>query len=137
VSNPYVTEGPAVVAGFVCGFDRPRLEDEEGALRLLDELVGAVAGAPVTRIAGTVRDWTRDRWALGVTTTPGVAGRSAYAAQVAPPFRRVHFAGDYTDAVHLGTIEGAVRSGVRAADEVLRRPTRIPLAELEPRLVRR
>jgi monoamine oxidase len=136
VSNPYVAVGPAIVAGFVCGFDRSRLEDEPAALRLLDDFVGVVVGEPVTRIAGVVKDWTPDRWSLGITTTPGAGARSGYAAQLTPSFRRIHFAGDYTDPVHLGTMEGAVRSGERAADEVLRRPTRIPLTELEPRLVR-
>lgn len=137
VSNPYVTEGPAVVTGFASGSNRVLLESPDAALRLLDEFVAVAAQAPVTRIAGAVKDWTADRWALAAATTPGESQRGELIPRVAQPLNRVHFAGDYTDMRWPGTMEGAVRSGVRAADEVLRRPTRIPLPEIEARLVRR
>jgi monoamine oxidase len=38
---------------------------------------------------------------------------------MAAPDGRVHFAGDYTECDLTGTMEGAIRSGQRAADEVL------------------
>jgi len=137
VSNPYVTEGPAVVTGFAGGSNRALLESPDAALELLDEFVAVSAHAPVTRIAGAVKDWTADRWALAGTTTPGESQRGELVPRVAQPLNRLHFAGDYTDMRWPGTMEGAVRSGIRAADEVLRRPTRIPLPEIEARLVRR
>jgi monoamine oxidase len=126
-----------VVTGFVCGADRTLLESPEAGLELLDELVACAVKGPVTRIASASTDWTADRWALGVTTTPGARQRGELAARVSRPLARLNFAGDYTDEGWCGTLEGAVRSGRRAADEILRRPTRIPLAEIDDRLVRR
>ena len=57
-------------------------------------------------------------------------------AASAQPLNRLHFAGDYTDVAFTGGMEGAVRSGVRAATEILRQPARIPLPEVDGRLVR-
>lgn len=136
VSNPYVTEGPAVVTGFACGSDRALLESPETAAGKLQELVEMTVGSRVTLLRSFTKDWTSDRWALAVTTTPGTSQRGDIVARAARPYGRVHFAGDYTDFGWSGTMEGAVRSGHRAADEVIRRPSRIPLAEIDSRLVR-
>jgi monoamine oxidase len=57
-------------------------------------------------------------------------------AQLVTPERRVHFAGDYTDVAMCATMEGAVRSGERAADEVLRQPVRLHPEAMETQLVR-
>ncbi|MFG2446650.1 flavin monoamine oxidase family protein [Nocardia fluminea] len=136
VSNPYVKEGPAVVSGFICGSDRHLLESDETALALLDEVVRTAVGGPVTRLAGRRKNWTADPFALGIGATLGFATRGAVVAQAATPHRRVHFAGDYTDVDLNGTMEGAVRSGLRAADEILRAPDRIALHEIDTRMVR-
>lgn len=136
VSNHYETEGPAVVSGFICGADRHLLECDETALALLDDVVSTAVGGPVTRIASHRKNWTEDPYALGMGATLGFSTRAAMVAQVATPERRVHFAGDYTDVALNGTMEGAVRSGLRAADEVLRAPERIPLDHIGAGLVR-
>jgi monoamine oxidase len=136
VANPYITEGPAVVSGFVCGVDRTLLESPDDGLALLDDLVARAVKGAVTRIASVTKDWTADRWALAVTTTPGQDQCAELVSRTARPQARLHFAGDYTDVGWCGTMEGAVRSGQRAADEILRRPTRIPLPEIDVRLVR-
>jgi monoamine oxidase len=136
VSNPYVKEGPAVVAGFVCGTQRHILESEQEAVAALDAVVQTAVGAPVTRIASLQKNWTTDPFALGVVPMPGYAAREAFAALFATPRRRLHFAGDYSDAEAAGTLEGAVRSGRRAADTVLRLSVRMPLATIESELVR-
>jgi monoamine oxidase len=135
VSNPEVADGPAIVSGFVCGTDRTLLEDEVAAPRALDELVATMVGAPVERMTHAAKDWTGDPLTLGVTVTPAKGQRGAGVAIAALPYLRVHFAGDYTDDPLCGTMEGAARSGERAAAEVLRRPVRLPLAEIE-RMVR-
>jgi monoamine oxidase len=136
VSNPYVKTGPAVVSGFVCGTQRAALESDEAALAALDSLVETAVGEQVTRIAHVRKDWTPDRFTLSITVTPGYAQRGDIVALAAVPERRVHFAGDYTDIPLCGTMEGAVRSGQRAADEVLRRPRRMSIAEIDSELVR-
>jgi monoamine oxidase len=65
--------------------------------------------------------WNDDPWAgesytaLTVDQTPGDD------QLIANPVGRVHFAGEHTAGPWAGLMEGALRSGVRAADEVLAR----------------
>lgn len=136
VSNHYVTDGPAVVSGFICGTDRYLLESETDALAELDALVATAVGGPVTRIASRHKNWTADRYALGMGATLGLPTRRAITAQLVTPERRVHFAGDYTDVDLNATMEGAVRSGLRAAADLLRMPRRMTLDQIEAELVR-
>jgi len=136
VSNPYVTDGPAVVSGFVCGENRHVLEDENAALAELDAVVGTAVGGPITRVAGQVKNWTADPHALGIGGMPLFVTRRPQVAVMSTPERRVHFAGDFTDVSFCATMEGAVRSGLRAADEVLRAPTRMTLDHIGQELVR-
>jgi len=136
VSNPETTSGPAVVTGSVCGTGRSRLESEDAALALLDDLVRTVVGGPVTRIHGVVKNWSADEYALGVAGRPHLSERGGQAALLGAPERRVRFAGDYTDNDFCGTFEGAARSGIRAAREVLRHPRRVDLDTLITELVR-
>lgn len=134
VSNHYVTQGPAMVTGFITGTDRPLLEDEAAAFAELDDLVALAAGQPVTRIGGTTKNWSADPYALGLGAMLPWEGRGAIVASMATPERRVYFAGDYTDVTIGGTMEGAVRSGMRVAAEILRKPERLSLdriAEME------
>ena len=136
VSNHYVTSGPAVVSGFICGADRATIEDDATALAALDEVVGIAVGAPVTRLAGQRWSWTSDPFALGMGATLPHTTRAPLVAQLATPVRRIHFAGDHTDVALGGTMDGAVRSGQRVADEILRAPARMGLDEIDERLVR-
>ena len=136
VSNHYVTEGPAVVSGFICGTQRHVLESDESAFAALDNVVRTAVGAPVTRIAGHRKNWSEDPWARGMGAMTNRATRSALVAQFATPERRVHFAGDHTEQAMTGTMEAAVRSGMRVADEVLRMPERLPLEEINTKMVR-
>jgi monoamine oxidase len=65
--------------------------------------------------------WNDDPWAgqsytaATVTATAGPAGPAVLAA----PAGRIHFAGEHTAGHWAGLMEGALRSGQRAADEVL------------------
>ena len=124
------------MTGFLCGDDRIHLEAPNVALALLDEIVETAVGGSVTRTGHALRDWSADPLQPGMGALAGHSRRGGLMAQIAAPDRRVHFAGDATHATLCGTMEGAVRSGLRAADEILRRPVRIPLAEIESRLVR-
>jgi monoamine oxidase len=135
VSNPYVTTGPAVVSGFVCGVSRPVLESPEGAARALDAVVEAAVGHPVTRVVATCKDWTVDPYALGIGVVAAHQVLGGKVALMVTPERRVHFAGSYTEVDLRETLEAAIRSGHRAADEVLRFPDRMNAAEIESRMV--
>ena len=97
------------------------------------DVVGAVLGqafggggaARVTGIA--VADWGSDPYIGGAFTAPG-PGRAWHSATWASPWGdRVFFAGESTCAARgVGRVHGALRSGLRAAAEVL---TALPFTE--------
>jgi monoamine oxidase len=65
-------------------------------------------------------DWTGEAWTRGCPvgfTGPNVLRR--YGPALRAPFRRVHWAGTETATFWNGYMDGAVRSGERAAKEVL------------------
>jgi monoamine oxidase len=65
--------------------------------------------------------WNDDPWA-GESYTALTVGRAPGDDElIAAPVGRVHFAGEHTAGSWAGLMEGALRSGVRAADEVLAR----------------
>ncbi len=68
----------------------------------------------------TEHDWTHERWTRGgpvAICPPGVL--AAYGRHIRQPFGRVHWAGAETSTYWTGYMDGAVRSGKRAAIEVL------------------
>ncbi|WP_377325605.1 flavin monoamine oxidase family protein [Pimelobacter simplex] len=68
----------------------------------------------------TEHDWTKERWTGGGPTAiyaPGVM--TAHGRHIRTPFRRIHWAGTETSTYWNGYMDGAVRSGERAAIEVL------------------
>ncbi len=65
-------------------------------------------------------DWTADPWTrgcFGASMGPGVL--TTLGPSLRAPFGRIHWAGTETSPVWSGYIEGAIRSGERAAGEVL------------------
>lgn len=134
IGSPQVTTGPALVAAFITGHQRHVLADTDASLAVLDALVSQAVRAPVTRLHGEVKNWWADPLAKGVTVTPANEARQEIASTLAATERRTHVAGDYTDPGMAGTLEGAVRSGLRVADEVLRTPKRFHITEFNERL---
>ncbi|WP_176049797.1 flavin monoamine oxidase family protein [Burkholderia sp. BCC1644] len=66
-------------------------------------------------------DWTTDEWALGGYAShmpPGVL--TSYGDSIREPFGRIHWAGTETATECIGYFEGALESGIRAADEVIK-----------------
>jgi len=108
-----ITEGP--IARQLCEID-------EAARRqaILKELVGrfgSKAGAPVAYIE---QNWTVERYSGGGMLShapPGVLTEFGHALRA--PCGRIHWAGTETSAVMCGWVDGAVRSGERAATEVM------------------
>ncbi|KAM5350054.1 hypothetical protein ACJ41O_006559 [Fusarium nematophilum] len=67
------------------------------------------------------KEWSKDPWTRGGPATvmgPGIMTSEAGKA-IRDPVGRVHFAGTETAFVWKGYMEGAVRSGIRAAREVI------------------
>lgn len=97
-----------------------RLSVDDRRSGLLDSLVtrfGPDAGRPVEFVETS---WWDEEWSRGCSMAhfpPGVL--TAYGPLLNEPFGRIHWAGTETATVSHGAVDGAVRSGERAAREVL------------------
>jgi monoamine oxidase len=112
-----------VLMGFVGGAAARRLHALPAAQRraaVLDGFAryfGEAARAPTGYVE---KDWTDDRWTKGCPTghtPPGVLSR--YGPALRRATGRVHWAGSETSTFWQGYMDGAVRSGERAATEAL------------------
>ncbi len=65
--------------------------------------------------------WNDDRWAGESYSALTVEHAPGDDRLIAGPIGRVHFAGEHTAGAWAGLMEGALRSGLRAAEEVLAR----------------
>ena len=92
-------------------------ERRESVIRSLVVRFGPMAADPVDVLE---QDWSKEEFSRGAYFAhfpPGAL--TQYGPALREPWGRVHWAGSETSAVSLGTIDGAIRSGERAAREVL------------------
>lgn len=108
----YTTGRNGLLYGTIARRTRPLL--------VADELGEAYPSSRSRYLSGESVAWHTDGWSLGtaVAYAPGQVTRFQNA--VRRPIGRVHFAGEHTDAL-TGTMEGAVRSGLRAATAIAQR----------------
>jgi monoamine oxidase len=114
---------PGVLFGFVGG-DNARvyagLTDADRRARVLDQLAQLFGDEARRPSAFLDTRWTEEVWTRGCPV--GIAGPGtllAYGPALRTPVDRVHWAGTETSTYWAGYMDGAVRSGERAADEVL------------------
>lgn len=116
---------PGVIASFAFGpvaERRDTLDPVERRRAVLDALtarLGPRAASPVELIETA---WFNEEWTRGCSMAhlrPGILSR--YGPLLREPFGRVHWAGTETSTTSHGAIDGAVRSGERAAAEILDR----------------
>jgi monoamine oxidase len=69
---------------------------------------------------GRAFDWGADPWSLGAYSYAAVGGADAARQLAEPVSNTLYFAGEATDPQFSATVGGAIRSGRRAADEILR-----------------
>lgn len=69
---------------------------------------------------GYLKEWGSDPYALGGPSWPAPGDVEKYLKTLQEPVGRLHFAGEYTSILR-STMEGALRSGARAAREVCER----------------
>ena len=114
---------PGVLASFTFGpiaerFDA--LDRDERRRLLVDAMVerfGPRAGSPSELIE---TPWWKEVWTRGCSMAhwaPGIL--TTYGPLLRLPFGRIHWAGTETATISYGSIDGAVRSGERAAAEIL------------------
>jgi monoamine oxidase len=116
---------PGVLLGFAGGGDaralqgRPAAQRRQAVLGNFADYYGDQALKPRSYLE---QDWSREVWTRGCPvgyTAPGVL--LEYGAALRRPVGRVHWAGTETADYWAGYMDGAVRSGIRAAREVLTR----------------
>jgi monoamine oxidase len=114
---------PGVLLGFIAGAEairHARLSEDERRRIVLDSftrLFGPEAAQPGIYLETA---WAEEEWSRGgpvCSFAPGAL--SEYGEALRRPTGRVHWAGAETATVWCGYMEGAVRSGERAAEEVL------------------
>ena len=115
--------GRGVLASFAFGpFARKlaRLAPEERRSVVLSALAarfGTLASQPLVYEEA---DWEREEWTRGCSAAHLATGVLAqFGRQIGVQCGRIHWAGSETATKSWGTIDGAIRSGIRVADEVL------------------
>jgi len=63
--------------------------------------------------------WALDQWVMGAYSYYQVGQATSYGELAAASEGRIHFAGEHTSIEHQGFLEGAVRTGERAARQLL------------------
>jgi monoamine oxidase len=116
--RPVDAHDTIVVLGLMADRADGALRDEERALSHLDDLLRVAAGSEVERIAGIRQDWTQEQYAGGVVSSL-MADFPRLPNTLAQAVGRIHFAGEHTAEMWQTSMDGALRSGERAADEVL------------------
>jgi monoamine oxidase len=114
---------PGVLFGFVGGdaarsfMTLSRNARRRAALRSFANLFGAKALRPRQYFE---TNWTRERWTRGCpVAVPAPGTLLEYGQALRAPSGRIHWAGTETSTYWNGYMDGAVRSGERAAEEVL------------------
>jgi monoamine oxidase len=114
---------PGVLLGFVEGHDArvfctlSAAERRAQAIACFVRYFGSEAASPIGYVE---MNWAEEEWTRGCYggyLPPGVL--TDYGAWIRAPFRRIHWAGAETSDYWNGYMDGAVRSGQRAASEVL------------------
>lgn len=97
-----------------------RLDDAERRSVVIAELLDRFGSKAATPVSYHEQNWTLDRYSGGGMIShapPGVL--TEFGPALREPCGRIHWAGTESSAVMCGWIDGAVRSGERAAAEVL------------------
>jgi len=117
--------GPGFLVGFIEAHNalkwtgRPMEERKKVIVERVVSLLGSEGANPIDY---EDQDWPSERWSrgcYGASMGPGVM--TTVGKVIRQPHRRIHWAGTETSTKWMGYIEGAIRSGERAADEVLAR----------------
>ena len=117
---------PGTPNGIIAGFFDARNSVEWSArtseqrraevIRCLTGAFGLEAGAPLEYVE---KNWTQDRYSLGCYTgTLGPGALTQFGPTLRESIGRIFFAGTESSQIWAGYIEGALRSGARAAAEV-------------------
>ena len=108
-----ITEGPAAR-------QLGRLDEADRKATVVRELVDRFSEKASSPFEFHEQDWSKERYSGGGMIShapPGVLTEFGHALR--PPCGRIHWAGTESSATMCGWIDGAIRSGERAAAEVM------------------
>ncbi len=107
----------ANLSGRGCEFGEPKKEDVTSFLaRMEDVFPGTTAAYTGTSMMSF---WAASPWHKGAYSYWGIGGYTSYAGAEGLQEGNIHFAGEHTSVEYQGYMEGAIRSGKRAAREIL------------------
>jgi monoamine oxidase len=118
---------PGVIVGFMegaKGIEAGRLAAAERRALVIDQAERALGPASEQSIGYVDRDWSAEQWTrgcYGAHFPPGVW--TQLGPSLREPVGRIHWAGTETAQRWMGYVDGAIESGIRAADEVLEDPS--------------
>src|SRR5262245_15937770 len=114
---------PGVLLGFIVGAEairharRSEADRRQGVLDCFERLFGEQAAKPGIYLETA---WAEEEWSRGGPVCSFAPGALVHCGEaLRQPAGRIHWAGAETATVWCGYMEGAVRSGERAAEEVL------------------
>ncbi len=119
--------GDAALVSTLLGGDAEPAAVDESTFAAFDTAVTSLTGSTVKRTGQLSHSWTRDELARAIVRAPLGDQRTRVLPHVQRPLGdRVFFAGEHTDdRVGPGGLEGATRSGLRVANELADRVTRL------------
>lgn len=126
-ASTFDVTAPGNSHGVLCGFfdggpamewaDKTPAEREARAIADIAHVLGPKAKTPIAFIE---QNWPRERWSIGgYACVPGPGVTSVFGDAIRQPCGRIHWAGTETAEIWSGYVDGALRSGDRAAAEVL------------------
>jgi monoamine oxidase len=84
---------------------------------VLESMTRVHPALPENSEGGTVKGWSNDPYTLAAYSWPAPGQVTRFLPVLQRPHGRIHFAGEHTSILR-GTMEGPLRSGIRAAKEV-------------------
>ncbi|OCQ21288.1 hypothetical protein A7985_11730 [Pseudoalteromonas luteoviolacea] len=84
----------------------------------LEEMELMYPGSKSYLVDAKVQNWVAEPWTQGGFIAYGPGQITKYWKLFQQPVGRVYFAGEHTDTLYLGYMEGAVRSGIRVAEQI-------------------
>ena len=103
-------------AGSPGALDGLRVADGPG--EWLERVARLRSDLELDRGAAVLTTWSDDEWALAAYRADGLAAQPGDDDALAAPVGPLHFAGEHTAGAWSGLMEGALRSGIRAAGEL-------------------
>ncbi|TBW26405.1 NAD(P)/FAD-dependent oxidoreductase [Gramella sp. KN1008] len=120
VNSNGIENNPAILESMVAGPSAPKLEKaapEKTIAKMKTEMKKLYPGIEDHFMKGHVKGWSQDPYSLGGPSWYAPGDVTAHLKNLQAPYGNVHFGGEHT-IILRSTMEGALRSGARAAREV-------------------